>query len=168
MKCGGKPGGGNDARLLLYILKTYFRKEPSSPPAPFPFRLILGLEKTNLLSVIFAQVYYPCHSNGLKEIAKHLGFRWSASTATGMGTIVGHQEWESSRAAAAKEALLIYNAEDCQALEVVLNCLLELCRVSSQIGDSPSGDVVNTAHLKWEHPYGFKKKIRSPSRNWMS
>ena len=122
----------------------------------------------NLLSVIFAQVYYPCHSNGLKEIAKHLGFRWSASTATGMGTIVGHQEWESSRAAAAKEALLIYNAEDCQALEVVLNCLLELCRVSSQIGDSPSGDVVNTAHLKWEHPYGFKKKIRSPSRNWMS
>ena len=34
------------ARLLLYILKTYFRKEPSSPPAPFPFRLILGLEKT--------------------------------------------------------------------------------------------------------------------------
>ena len=25
----------------------------------------------NLLSVIFAQVYYPCHSNGLKEIAKH-------------------------------------------------------------------------------------------------
>jgi hypothetical protein len=38
----------------------------------------------NLLSVIFAQVYYPCHSNGLKEIAKHLGFRWSASSATGM------------------------------------------------------------------------------------
>ena len=74
MKCGGKPGGGNDARrkslrdslpawkslrdshiptarLLLYILKTYFRKEPSSPPAPFPFRLILGLEKTLAASV---------------------------------------------------------------------------------------------------------------------
>ncbi len=111
----------------------------------------------NLLSVIFAQVYYPCHSNGLKEIAKHLGFRWSASTATGTGTIVWRQEWESSRAEAAKEALLIYNAEDCQALEVVSNCILELRRVSSQIGDTPSGDVVNTAQLKWEHPYGFKK-----------
>jgi len=111
----------------------------------------------NLLSVIFAQVYYPCHSNGLKEIAKHLGFRWSASTATGTGTIVWHQEWESSRAPAAKEAILIYNAEDCQALEVVSNCLLELHRDSSRIGNSPSGDVVNAAHLKWEHPYGFKK-----------
>ena len=111
----------------------------------------------NLLSVIFAQVYYPCHSNGLKDIAKHLGFRWSASTATGTGTIVWHQEWESSRAPAAKEAILIYNAEDCQALEVVSNCLLELHRDSSRIGNSPSGDVVNAAHLKWEHPYGFKK-----------
>jgi hypothetical protein len=111
----------------------------------------------NLLSVIFAQVYYPCHSNGLKEIAKHLGFRWSASIATGTGTIVWRQEWESSRAPASKEAILIYNAEDCQALEVVSNCLLELRRVSSRIGDSPSGDVVNTAQLKWEHPYGFKR-----------
>jgi predicted RecB family nuclease len=111
----------------------------------------------NLLSVTFAQVYYPCHSNGLKEIAKHLGFRWSASTATGTGTIVLHQEWEASRAPAPKEAILTYNAEDCQALEVVSNCLLELRRVSSRIGDSPSGDIVNTAHLKWQHPYGFKK-----------
>jgi predicted RecB family nuclease len=97
----------------------------------------------NLVSVTFARVYYPCHSNGLKEIAKHLGFRWSASTATGTGTIVLHQEWESSRAPAPKEAILTYNAEDCQALEVVSNCLLELRRVSSRIGDSPSGDIVN-------------------------
>lgn len=111
----------------------------------------------NLLSVIFAQVYYPCHSNGLKEIAKHLGFRWSASIATGTGTIVWRQEWESSRAPAPKEALLIYNAEDCQALEVVSNSLLELRRVSSQIGNSPSGDVVNTAQSNWERPYGFKR-----------
>ena len=31
----------------------------------------------NLLSVIFAQVYFPTFSNGLKEIAGHLGFAWS-------------------------------------------------------------------------------------------
>jgi len=81
----------------------------------------------------------------------------SVSTATGTGTIAWHQEWKSSRAAAAKEALLIYNAEDCQALEVVSNSLLELGRISSQTGDSPSGDIVNTAQLKWESPYGFKR-----------
>src|ERR1035437_7657251 len=89
----------------------------------------------NLLSVVFAQVYYPCHSNGLKEVAKYLGFQWSDDTATGMKSIVWRQEWETSRAAAAKEALLVYNAEDCQALEVVSNCLFELRRVFSPVGN---------------------------------
>ena len=51
----------------------------------------------NLLSVIFAQVYFPCFSNGLKEIAGHLGFRWSDSAATGIQTIAWRQEWEASR-----------------------------------------------------------------------
>jgi len=111
----------------------------------------------NLLSVVFAQVYYPCHSNGLKEVAKHLGFQWSDDTATGMKSIVWRQEWETSRAAAAKEALIVYNVEDCQALEVVSNCLFELRRVSSQVGNTPSSDVVNTSQLKREHPYGFKR-----------
>jgi predicted RecB family nuclease len=112
----------------------------------------------NLLSVVFAQVYYPCHSNGLMEIAKHLGFQWSDDTATGMKTIAWRQEWETSGAAEAKAALLVYNGEDCQALEVVSNCLLELCRVSSQeAGNALSGDVVNTSQLKREHPYGFKR-----------
>src|ERR1019366_8229060 len=98
-----------------------------------------------------------CHSNGLKEVAKHLGFQWSDDTATGMKSIVWRQEWETSRAAAAKAALLVYNVEDCQALEVVSNCLFELRRVSSQVGQTPSSDVVNTSQLKREHPYGFKR-----------
>ena len=37
------------------------------------------------------------------------------------------------------------------------NCLLELRRVSSQVGNTPSGDVVHTSGLKREHPYGFKR-----------
>ena len=31
----------------------------------------------NLLSLIFAQVYFPTYSNGLKEIARFLGFEWT-------------------------------------------------------------------------------------------
>lgn len=111
----------------------------------------------NLLSVIYARVYYPCHSNGLKEIAKHIGFRWSDSAATGIGTIAWRQQWELSKAVRAKESILIYNSEDCKALEVVSNSLLELRRVSSKEGESPSDNFVNAAHLKWEHPYGFKR-----------
>ena len=48
----------------------------------------------NLLSVIYAQVYFPTFSNGLKEIAGHLGFHWSDSNATGTQAIRWRHEWE--------------------------------------------------------------------------
>src|SRR5437588_1359829 len=111
----------------------------------------------NLLSVVFAQVYFPCRSNSVKEIAGHLGFRWSDSTATGIRTVVWRQEWETSRAPAAKQALLTYNAEDCQALETLKNALVDLGQGSPHTGSSPIGEIVNTAKLRREHPYGFKR-----------
>ena len=39
---------------------------------------------TNLLSYIYAQIYFPTYSNGLKEIAGFLGFRWSGSLTSGL------------------------------------------------------------------------------------
>jgi predicted RecB family nuclease len=38
----------------------------------------------NLLSIIFAQVYFPTYSNGLKEVAGWLGFNWSNRSASGV------------------------------------------------------------------------------------
>jgi predicted RecB family nuclease len=111
----------------------------------------------NLLSVTFAQVYFPAFSNGLKEIAGHLGFRWSDVTASGMRTVAWRHEWEASRTAASKRALVIYNTEDCAALEVVANKLLELHQGPPQAGSCANGEIVDTAKLKWEHPYGFKR-----------
>ena len=50
----------------------------------------------NLLSFIFAQIYFPTFSNSLKEIAGHLGFRWSGSPGPGskqsFGDIVGRRQ----------------------------------------------------------------------------
>ena len=37
----------------------------------------------NLLSFVFAHIYFPTFSNGLKDIAGYLGFRWSGSPASG-------------------------------------------------------------------------------------
>jgi hypothetical protein len=113
----------------------------------------------NLLSVVFAQVYFPCRSNSVKEIAGHLGFRWSDSTATGIRTIVWRQEWETSKAPAAKQALLTYNVEDCQALETLTNALVKLGQGSPHAADLPLSEIVNIAKLRWEHPYGFKRNI---------
>jgi predicted RecB family nuclease len=47
----------------------------------------------NLLSSVFAHIYFPTFSNGLKEIAGYLGFRCSGSPASGLeaiGIVVNH------------------------------------------------------------------------------
>ena len=111
----------------------------------------------NLLSVIFAEVYFPTFSNGLKEIAGHLGFRWSDSTATGMQTIRWRHEWAASRTPLQKSSIIAYNAEDCKALDVLVSKLGELAQALPSCGSLPPDEVVDTTTLKREHPYGFKR-----------
>jgi predicted RecB family nuclease len=111
----------------------------------------------NLLSVIFAKVYFPTFSNGLKEIAGHLGFHWSDSAVTGTQTIRLRHEWAASRERFQKSSLLTYNSEDCEALDIVASKLSELAGDFPNAGSSPPEKVVDTTTLKWEHPYGFKR-----------
>ena len=111
----------------------------------------------NLLSIIFARVYFPTFSNGLKEIAGYLGFRWSDSAITGIETIRWRHEWAASRARDQKSSLLTYNSEDCKALVVVASKLVELAQAFPNDGSSSPDEVVDTTTLKREHPYGFKR-----------
>ncbi len=67
-------------------------------------------KSVNLLSVIYAQIYFPTYSNGLKDIARHLGFRWSDVNATGFDALTWRYNWELSKHPALKQKLLIYNA----------------------------------------------------------
>ena len=50
----------------------------------------------NVLSLIFAQVYFPTYSNGLKEIACWLGFEWGDPSFSGLQSIIWRHDWESS------------------------------------------------------------------------
>jgi len=111
----------------------------------------------NLLSLIHAQIYFPAYSNGLKEIAEYLGFRWSSSLASGLETIVWRNRWEAFRDTAVKQTLLDYNRQDCEALELVTNKLVDLHRASLADGAPSQGDVVLTSDMKRESPYGFKR-----------
>ena len=72
----------------------------------------------NVLSVIFAKIYFPTYSNGLKEIAKYLGFEWSDSTSSGLQSIIWRHQWESMHSTSYREKLITYNAEDCKALRL--------------------------------------------------
>jgi uncharacterized protein YprB with RNaseH-like and TPR domain len=73
----------------------------------------------DVLSLVRSNVYFPVHANGLKEIARHLGFVWTASDASGLQAVVWRQMWEQSRDDSFKQRLIGYNAEDCAALRLV-------------------------------------------------
>ena len=60
---------------------------------------------TNLLSFVYARIYFPTFSNGLKDIAGYLGFQWSGSPASGLEAIVWRHRWEASRDSREEQAL---------------------------------------------------------------
>ena len=115
----------------------------------------------NLLSVVFAQIYFPTFSNGLKEIARHLGFAWSDPTASGVQTIAWRRNWEVAKTPSLKAALLAYNAQDCEALERLASKLVELFQASPEAKSSSQNDVVHTENLTPHSPYGFKRNTFS-------
>jgi len=93
----------------------------------------------NLLSVTFAQIYFPTYSNGLKDIANWLGFGWSDVDASGVQSIVWRHEWEQTQVPSVKEKLIAYNLEDCAALELAVHAVVRACQnnIGSEIGVYP-------------------------------
>ncbi len=55
----------------------------------------------NLLSAIFAHVYFPTYSNGLKEIGRYLGCDWSGGKPSGTQTICWRDVWDRTGTASA-------------------------------------------------------------------
>ena len=75
---------------------------------------------TNVLSVIYSNVYFPVYSNGLKEVGGRLGCRWSGDNASGLQSIVWRRSWEVGRDEGLKRTLEVYNMEDCSPSEPLL------------------------------------------------
>ena len=108
----------------------------------------------NLLSVIYGYVYFPTYSNGLKELATYLGFRWSEIAASGLTALTWRSQWEFSYEPILEQKLLTYNAEDCEAAQKVTDALRALCQTVSSEG-AARADVVNVDSLKREYPHRF-------------
>jgi predicted RecB family nuclease len=73
----------------------------------------------NVLSVLGRHVYLPLYSNSLKDVARYLGYCWSAPNASGGQSLLWRREWIENRSDTAKAELLRYNMEDCFALKRV-------------------------------------------------
>jgi len=107
----------------------------------------------NLLSIIYAQVYFPTYSNSLKDVANYLGFRWSEEAPSGLAALGWRSRWESTHEASLKEKLLTYNSEDCAAAEKVAAAIAAVCRPVSPEGTDPLA--ISADSLKREYPQRF-------------
>lgn len=83
-------------------------------------------QSVNLLSVIFAQVYFPTFSNRLKDIGHFLGVKWAGPVTSGSQCLAYRLEWEQSLAPDLKAAIVAYNRDDCAAIEVVTSQLTQI------------------------------------------
>lgn len=113
----------------------------------------------NVLSLVFAQVYFPVHSNDLKSVAGCLGFSWSVADASGLRSIAWRHGWEDTRDDHLKQQLLDYNREDCSALERVVGMLRSIGGERSQHVDDAGPRVagVEEAGSHYRHRFGTPK-----------
>jgi predicted RecB family nuclease len=84
-------------------------------------------ESINLLTVIYAQIYFPGFGNGLKDTAGFLGYIWTDVDLFGPQSIAWRRLWEQDNDISVKEKLLRYNAQDCEALKLLTDYIQNIC-----------------------------------------
>jgi predicted RecB family nuclease len=92
----------------------------------------------NVLSALYAHVHFPVHSNGLKDVGRHLGCSWADPDASGLQSLVWRARWEQSPAEGLKRKLIDYNLEDCAALKAVTEFLFAVAANAAAAGQ-PAG-----------------------------
>jgi predicted RecB family nuclease len=140
-----------DRPILLHygsFEKTFLKKmceRYGGPPEPSAAATGIA-SSTNILAVIYARIYFPAYSNGLKEIARFLGFEWSDPSASGLLSIAWRSRWEESRDAGLRDRLIAYNADDCEALSLVAHTIARL--LSPEVSAGKPGAVPEVIHAE--------------------
>jgi len=109
--------GKYESRVFKRMLKSKTTKK---------IRDLLMNKSTNILTVVYSNLYFPTYSNSLKDIGKYLGCSWSARNASGIQSIIWRKKWEHSKDSKLKDALIEYNYEDCVALKAVVDFVCEV------------------------------------------
>jgi predicted RecB family nuclease len=99
----------------------------------------------NVLSVVHAHLYFPCFSNGLKDVAGCLGCWWTDADASGLQSLVWRARWEGTRDEEWKQKLVTYNLEDCAALRRVTEVVQAICSQANSPGNATQAAVASPA-----------------------
>ena len=106
--------GGYERSFLKRMRKAAAKKGPVD-------RVLGAL--VNVLSVVYAHAYFPCHSNSLKDVAGCLGYSWADPESSGIQSIVWRKRWDANHDSTWRSKLDTYNREDCAALRRVTEFL---------------------------------------------
>ncbi len=119
--------GLDDAHIFYFgkYESRVFKRMLKSNPTEKVKNLLMN-KSTNILSVIYSNLYFPTYSNGLKEIGKYIGCTWSVPNASGIQSIVWRKKWECSKDTKLKDTLIKYNLEDCTALKKITDFLYSI------------------------------------------
>jgi len=82
------------------------------------FDKIIG-NMVDLLSVVKSTAIFPVYSYTIKDVAKFLGFKWSAADAGGGQSMVWYERWIDTGKERYLKEILRYNKEDCMAEAVI-------------------------------------------------
>lgn len=107
----------------------------------------------NALGLIHGRVHFPTLSNGLKEVAAHLGFRWATPGATGLQCALWRRKWEHETDEQLRHLITTYNADDCAALRVVVDALYAIR------DGAPGSDFVDAGTVKPQSCGRFRKNV---------
>jgi predicted RecB family nuclease len=138
--------GSYDSRFLRQMAKLH-----GGDPG-----LLARMEKrsVNVLTLIHGRVYFPVYGNDLKSVAGYLGFRWSSPDSSGLQAIAWRHHWQATREDALKQTLLVYNQDDCSALQRVVEALRFLGTDDPPVRSATGLRVVSVSDM--EVPRGHK------------
>lgn len=142
---------GSYETTFLNRMRT--RYPPKADEVAIVDKLIEGAQ--NVLSVIYGHIYFPTYSNSLKDIASFLGYAWSMDDPSGHKSLLLRHRWELCHSTSIRQDLITYNAEDCEALEVVVKAVLRLIPKEDTSATLEHPDAVHTDTLKPEYSYNL-------------
>jgi predicted RecB family nuclease len=142
--------GGYETRAFRRLSERY----PAGPGVAEAAKAVTA-SACNVLSLIRARLYFPTHSNGLKDIAGCLGYRWTEPGASGIQSLVWRNDWDETHSDGARAKLLAYNLDDCDALAVVVRAVRAMAGGGPVGTGTPALPVQQAAEIRPEQPYRF-------------
>ena len=138
--------GAYEIRFLRQMKERYVL-------APDDVKFVDRLIETsvNLVGCIYGKIYFPTFSNGLKDVARYLGFEWTWQLGSGAAAPLLRRGWELGADDGLKRELIGYNMDDCRAAAIVADAITLIC------GDGTSGFnavAVGSLEVSFQRTYG--------------